>query len=393
MVLVSALFEPIAATTYTESIRGRVIVAVNVSESMTTPDPSRTPDQRARLGKVLGMSPAESVEMMPRREVVRRMIEGPLAKLSRDHAIQVLSFARETSPASLEALADALKRPITLDEPSAQATDWLPALEEALKGSDKESPVIATVMVTDGRRNIPTDSGPVVDRLASRGVRVFPVLVGSTTPPKDAAVASLKAPALVYKGDVAGIEVTLKLDGYAGQEVSVTLDRPGASPMRQTVRAPSDSVRPVVTFRVPLDEVGNVPLTVAIASMEGDLRPDNDKGTAIVQVLDDKARILLVNGEPRWEFRYLRNALARDPRVALDTVVFHQPKPSLTAEPIFTYGTSLPDRSPTGPDPLAGYDAIVIGDVGPLDVSSETWARLEAFVAERGNARDRSRTS
>src|SRR4051812_19038968 len=46
LVLVSALFEPIAATTYRETVRGRVILAVDVSESMTTADPARTPDQR-----------------------------------------------------------------------------------------------------------------------------------------------------------------------------------------------------------------------------------------------------------------------------------------------------------------------------------------------------------
>ena len=45
----------------------------------------------------------------------------------------------------------------------------------------------------------------------------------------------------------------------------------------------------------------------------------------VVRVADDKARVLLVDGEARWEFQYLRNALARDPRVAVDAVVFRQP--------------------------------------------------------------------
>ena len=60
----------------------------------------------------------------------------------------------------------------------------------------------------------------------------------------------------MYKGDVAHVEATLKLDGYAGREIAVTLERPGASPMRQTVRALADGERPVVTFDVPLDAAG-----------------------------------------------------------------------------------------------------------------------------------------
>ena len=60
------------------------------------------------------------------------------------------------------------------------------------------------VLVTDGRRNAPRGDADAAtaDRLAARGVPVFPVLVGSTRPPTDAAVASVKAPESVYQGDV-----------------------------------------------------------------------------------------------------------------------------------------------------------------------------------------------
>src|SRR4051812_49990300 len=59
--LVLALFEPIAATTHREAIRGRVIVAVDVSESMATADPGRPAGDRARLSRTLRLSPGESV--------------------------------------------------------------------------------------------------------------------------------------------------------------------------------------------------------------------------------------------------------------------------------------------------------------------------------------------
>jgi hypothetical protein len=265
-------------------------------------------------------------------------------------------------------------------------------LAEALKttGADAQSPVLGVVLLTDGRQNGPNDTRATVDRLASRGIPVYPILIGSTTPPRDAAVAGLKAPESVYKGDVATIAATLKLDGYGGRAVAVTLDRPGALPLRQVVTAPESGARPAVTFRVPLDEIGTVPLSVAIEPMEGDARPDNDRRTVAVQVTDDKARVLLVDGEARWEFRYLRDALARDPRVTLEAVVLHQPRnENMTA---LTYPAELPappaaTTTPTSapvPDPFGAFEVIVVGDVAPADVPSETWARLEAYVAKRG---------
>jgi hypothetical protein len=390
--LVVSLFEPIAERTYRQTVRGRVLVAVDVSESMATADPDRSDAERARLVKVLGISPAEPLDAMTtmtRREVARRLIAGrnaPIARIAAAHRVEAFAFARDTAPASPMALADTLKRPSPPGDPSAQATDWQPALAEALKTTNDAAPVLGVVLVTDGRRNAPEDAGPTVDRLAARGVPVFAVLVGSTRAPRDAAVAAVKAPESVYKGDVASIEATLKLDGYAGREVAVTLDRPGASPMRQTVHAPVDGSRPTVTFRVPLEDVGAVPFHVAVAPLEGDVRPDNDRRAVSIQVLDDKAKVLLVDGEARWEFRYLRNALARDPRVAVEAVVFHQPMPTMTAEPTFTYGTELPPNTGAspGPDPLGSFDAVVIGDVDPADVTAETWARLDAYTAERG---------
>ena len=103
----------------------------------------------------------------------------------------------------------------------------------------------------------------------------------------------------------------------------------------------------------------------------------------VVRVADDKARVLLVDGEARWEFQYLRNALARDPRVTVDAVVFHQPSVSASSEP--NYPTTLAPR-PEKPatDPIGQYDAVIIGDVDPADLPPETWARLDAYVAERG---------
>jgi hypothetical protein len=387
VVLVLALFEPIAARTFRESVRGRVIVAVDVSESMATADPGRSTEEQARLAKVLRLSPGETVGRLARREVARRLLdakESPVGRIAEDHAVDALAFARDAAPASLPALVEALKGRTQADDPASLTTDWQPALAEALKESD--APILGVILLSDGRRNSPGDPSPTVDRLAARGIPVFPIVIGATVPPRDAAIASVKAPEAVYKGDVATIEATIKLDGHAGREVSVTLDRPGASPLRQMVRGPSDGTRPVVTFRVPMEEVGVVPLTIAVPALEGDARADNDRRTVSVQVADDQARVLLVDGEARWEFRYVRNALARDPRIKVEAVVFHQPEATgVSSHP--TYATALPavpDATTRLPDPLGSFDAIVLGDVDPRDATPEVWARLEAYVAERG---------
>ncbi len=247
--------------------------------------------------------------------------------------------------------------------------------------------MLGVVLVTDGRQNAAADPVPLIDRLAARGIPVFPVLVGSTVPPRDAAIASVKAPESVYRGDVARIEATLKIDDYAGREVAVTLDRPGRSPLRQSVRAPADgsATRPVVTFQIPMEEPGTTALSLAVGPLDGDTRPDNDRRSLMIQVADDKANVLLVDGESRWEFRYLRNALARDPHVKLTAVVFEQPGSDGSFPS--SYETQIPARPEPAdrqPDPLGAFDIVIVGDVGAADLTPEVIARLESYVAERG---------
>lgn len=402
-VLVLALFEPIASRSYQETTQGRVLVAVDVSESMATADPNRPAEDRQRLAKTLRMSPGEAVESLTRREIAQRFLEskqGPIRQLATAHRVEAFAFARETTRASLPALAKALKQPSKPDDPATLTTDWQPVLAEALRNG--ESPVLGVVLLTDGGQNASGAGDPAAtaDRLAARSIPVYPVLIGSTVPPRDAAVSTVKAPEGVYKGDVASIEATLKLDGYAGREVAVTLERPGAAPIQQVVRAPNDTAtqaRPVVNFQVPMSEAGTVPLTIAIRPLDGDVRRDNDRRTVSLQVSDDQAAVLLVDSEARWEFRYLRNALARDSQVKVETVVFHQPETSgVSTHP--TYGTTFPPRAEPGTeppsqsasttpeltDPLGGFDVIVLGDVDPDDLPAETWPRLASYVAERG---------
>jgi hypothetical protein len=390
LALAFALFEPIAARSFSETLRGRVLVAVDVSASMDTADLARPVVERARLAKTLHLRPDEQPERLTRREIARRLIrdqDSPIARLADAHQVEAEVFARETNATSLPALEQSLQKPSEPADPKTQTTDWQPALAEALKSSRDNVPLVGIVLLSDGRQNAPFAPVNSLDRLAARGIPIFPVQVGSSAAPRDAAVAALKAPEFVYRGDSAAIEATIKLDGYDGREVAVTLEREGASPLRRTVRAPvaPETKRPVVAFPVPFDLVGTFAVTVAVGPLDGDARPDNDRRTVLVQVVDDKANVLLVDGDASWEFRYLRNALTRDPRVTLLTVVLDQPQAGGAIKN--TYERALParsDRDDKSADPLGAFDAIILGDVDPAAFDSQTWSRLDAYVAERG---------
>jgi hypothetical protein len=375
--LLAALFEPIAERRYQEKVRGRVVLGVDLSESMATADPSPARDDHR-------LSASEPEPTVSRRDVARGLLEGDwLKRIVIDHTLESVGFARDATVATPGALAKVLHNPAAPRDPAFLATDWSGVLGRALEGGES-GPVLGVVLLTDGRQNHAADAGRQVERLAARGIPIYPVMIGSSEPPLDVAIAEVKAPQSVLKGDLANVEVVVKADVDSGREIPVTLERQGGPPLKELVQRPADGSRPIVRFRVPLLTVGAQDLSVSVGPLGGDVRPDNDRRAVRLQVADDKARVLLVDGEARWEFRYVYNALKRDPRVAVEAVVFRQPHSSASTE---TYKNALPPAPRAGQiDPLGGYDAILVGDVEPGLLSFEAWARFEAFVARRGGS-------
>lgn len=384
--LLAALFDPIAERQFIEDVRGRIVLGVDLSESMDTVDPARTASELESLARTLRLKPDEPVDRLTRREVVRRLLTGDwLDRLSKRVDVDVVGFAEQPLvdvPPS--ALAARLGQTSIAPEFGAGRTDWRPVLERALQHPG-DTPILGVVMLTDGRQNVAsgTDPDSMADRLAARGIPVSSILIGAAAPPRDAAIVSVRVPERVVQGDEADIDVTLKIDGEVpGTELPVILSREGAEPVTKLVKVPAGGERPSAAFRVPLEEAGVQAMTVAVGPMTGDTRPDNDKRGFSIEVADDSTRVLLVEAEARWEFRYLRNALERDPHVRVDSVVLRQPPVADSSAP--TYATNVAAESTEAPDPLNEFDLILIGDVPAGEAQATFWRRLESYVDRRG---------
>ena len=68
---------------------------------------------------------------------------------------------------------------------------------------------------------------------------------------------------------------------------------------------------------------GDFTLSLTIPKQGDETLTDNNKLTAPISIRDEKLRVLVVESYPRWEYRYLRNALSRDPGVELSCLLFH----------------------------------------------------------------------
>ena len=54
---------------------------------------------------------------------------------------------------------------------------------------------------------------------------------------------------------------------------------------------------------------------------EDDRIPENNTLDSLVEITNDHPQILYMEGEPRWEFKFLRRAVQDDPNLRLETML------------------------------------------------------------------------
>jgi hypothetical protein len=300
---------------------------------------------------------------------------GLLNPMEQNHDVTLLGFSESAVPIRREVLAQ-------LGPPTGAATDLGAPLDAATSAAD--NPTVAVVLLTDGRHT--TDVSPVTKAavLGKAGVPIYPVLLGSRVPPPDLAIARVQAPATVFKGAEAALTVTVQANALNGRTLSVEVVRPGHPPIVERIEHPGGSRQHVIRIPVRLEESGVHPLTVRVHPEPEDTHPENDSRTATIQVADDRAKVLLIDGEARWEHHYLAAALARDPSIEVQSIIFSQPRIGRTIDGDDATAALPARRLPSEPDALDVYDAIVVGDVTPEQLSAEDRARLDRYVTERG---------
>jgi len=275
--------------------------------------------------------------------------------------------------------------------PRHKSTDIAGALEKAALETPPES-LAGVLMLSDGRHNGQSSVDTISRKLGVQGSPVCALMVGSRTPPCDASVLSLQAPEAIYLNDKVGVSADVKFDGMKGREVAVRLVHEDEIVDEIKVKVADDRFRKSIRFAHVPEGDGIARYSVAIEPVEQEVRGDNNIWDFNVAVSDDRTNVLLIDGVPRWEFRYLRNLFhGRDKSVHLQYVLLRhdtiEGMPGLAdvaATASREFGESEATRLPESEEEWLRFDVIILGDVDPEELGGEALATLRRCVAERG---------
>ena len=239
------------------------------------------------------------------------------------------------------------------ENPALSGTDLDQAVTDALNDS---SNLRAVVLFSDGDYNLGQPPVAAAQKMRLRGVPLFPVAVGSPVRLPDLDLLSVTAPSYGVVGEKVQIPFTIRssLDRQVRTIVRLR-DKNGREVTKDIVLPPKAETYGSILWQ--LDQEGASTLELSVPVADGELVATNNLREFVIAGRPEKIKVLVIETLPRWEYRYLRNALSRDPGVELSCLLFH---PSLGMGDGADYIQAFPEKL----EDLSKYDVIFIGDVG-----------------------------
>ncbi len=255
---------------------------------------------------------------------------------------------------SLEEEMDLVFEPFSSAEnPPESATDLNLALDRAL---EQYPNLRGLVLISDGDWNAGAAPSRAATRLRMRETPVFAIPVGSETRLPDIEITGFDVPTFAIVGKPVRLPFSIESALPVDYEATVEITMDNGEKLSRNVTIPAMG-RIEETFSWKPQQTGEMELIISIPPAAGELNSENNRLSAPLSVRKESLVVLVIESFPRWEFRYLRNALLRDPGVEVRCLLFH---PDIGA---MGEGEGYLEGFPE-PELLASVDVIFLGDVG-----------------------------
>ena len=277
--------------------------------------------------------------------------------------------------------------PVPPLQPAGVSTNLGRAVRDALR-SVAGNPVAGLVVISDGQNTGGLDPATAGDYAKSQQVPVLAVGIGDPRDPQNLRVADVWAPETVFRGDPFEVQARVQAEGIdeGGVEVELiqrrvagageTADEAGNVIERKTVPLDPDTREGSVTFRPEPQDEGRFIYTVRVQAVPNELLKTDNEKTSTVQVVGERARVLLIAGSPTWDFRMTRTLLIRDKTIDVSCWL-QSLDPDMRQD-----GNTVIERLPSKAEDLFKYDVIMMMDPDPAEFG-ETWIELlRKFVGD-----------
>jgi uncharacterized membrane protein len=243
-------------------------------------------------------------------------------------------------------------------------------------------PIGAVVLASDGADNSGGVDLETIAEIRRQRIPIHTIGFGKEKPSRDVEISDVQVPARALPASRLSAMVSFHQHGYTGQKATITLREKQKVLAQQQVTLKGDGVEQSETVLFSAGAAGVRAIDTTIEPLSGEENTKNNMVTRLVNVDQRKPRILYLEGEPRWEFKFLRRAVEDDQNIDLVTML------RTTQNKIYRQGIADPheleDGYPTKVEQLFAFDGLIIGSVDAPYLTPTQQNLIHDFVDRRG---------
>ena len=308
-------------------------------------------------------------------QAVKALQSGVLASLNR--SFQTRLYRVDDVPARIDSL-NAL-------QPSAPSTRIGDSLKQ-LSEETSDLPIGAVVLLSDGDDNAGGIGTDTINALRARHIPVHTVGFGRERAAHDVELDDVTVAPRALAGSRLAAKITFHQRGYAGAKINLTVRDVSAGQAKvlaaRTFSLGADGNRQTETLMFDIGGAGARTLQIAAAPLTGEENTSNNALTRVVNVSSEPRRILYIEGEPRWEYKFIRQAEEDDRMVQIVSMV------RTSENKIYRQGIADPKELaagfPSRPEDLFAYQGLIIGSVEAGYFNPAQQELIREFVDRRG---------
>jgi uncharacterized membrane protein len=243
-------------------------------------------------------------------------------------------------------------------------------------------PIGAVVLASDGADNSGGVDLETIAEIRRQRIPIHTVGFGRETASKDIEISDVQIPPRALPDSRLSAVASFHQHGFSGQKAKLTV-RDGAKVLAQkdiTLKGDGQEQTETILFNAGIAGVRTLETSVDV--VPGEDNPKNNTLARLVNVDSRKPRILYLEGEPRWEFKFLRRAVEDDRTIDLVTIL------RTTQNKIYRQGIASPDELkdgfPSKVEELFAFDGIIIGSVDAPYLTPNQQTLIRDFVDRRG---------
>jgi hypothetical protein len=288
-------------------------ILLNPTWIEAVPHPAGKPGVRVLVDQSASMAVEDSTEGRSRWQVACDLAARAERELSSRYEVEVRTFSGSSAAASAAELAGR--------RPDGTSTQLAAALASALASDRPQGQAIH--LISDGNDNSPGGIASLLEILRTAramNTPIYTTTLGGTSSLRDLEISVIRPQELAFVGQNVPVSVILRQRGRLTDKADIVLSHDGKELARETVAIAPDQ-RAAARFQVMQNHSGLYRYDVRVEPRAGEATEANNAATCLLRVVDQPVRVLLLEGKPYWDGKFLVRTLAADPSLEVDALV------------------------------------------------------------------------